>query len=241
MGHAVPISVLGQVEFRGSGQPGHPRAGASSSYGAGTSRARLVGIGLVLLLHVVFIYALASGLAEHAVEAIKGPLETRIIQEIKPPPKDAVPPPPVLAPPPPPFIPPPEVQIRQSAPVVSDAITVVTTKVPPKAAPVPVPVQHVVLAPSNGGRPACQDSGSIYPSASVDLGEEGTTTINALVDVTGAIVNTRLVKSSGFQRLDDAALNGASSICHFSTPGSVDGQPRPTWKVISVVFQTESQ
>ncbi len=53
----------------------------------------LPGIGFVVLLHVVLVWALVNGLARKVVEVVKGPLETKIIQEIKPPPPEAPPPP----------------------------------------------------------------------------------------------------------------------------------------------------
>ena len=70
----------------------------------------LVGLGVVVVFHIVLVWALVNGLARKVIEVVKGPLETKIIQEVKPPPPEAPPPPPPkLAPPPPDFIPPPEV------------------------------------------------------------------------------------------------------------------------------------
>lgn len=216
---------------------------ASRLYRGGNdaSRGRVIGVVLVILLHIGFIYALVSGLAEHAVDILKGPLETRIIQEIKAPPKVDLPPPPVLAPPPPPYIPPPEVQIRQTpAPVTSSAITVVTTKAPP---PPPAPaaaVRHVVVQPgAAAGRSPCANPDDIYPAVSKELGEEGKVLIDALVGADGSVVQTRLNRTSGSHRLDAAAASGAGQICHFA-PGTVDGKPSPMWVTIPFVFtQTE--
>ncbi|MFD2271229.1 hypothetical protein ACFS07_09110 [Undibacterium arcticum] len=83
-----------------------------------TPQKNLTGITVVVLLHVFFIvYALVTGLARKVVEVIKQPIETKIIEEIKPPPpppdKPLPPPPPKVLAPPPPFIPPPEVQVQQ--------------------------------------------------------------------------------------------------------------------------------
>lgn len=205
------------------------------------SRGRLIGVALVILLHIAFIYALVSGLAEHAVDLLKGPLETRIIQEIKTQPKVDLPPP-VLAPPPPPYIPPPEVQIRQTpAPLTSSAITVVTNKAPPPAPPVaPAVLKHTVIQPgAAAGRSACANPDDIYPAVSKELGEEGKVLIDALVGIDGSVVQTRLSHSSGSHRLDAAAGSGASQICHFA-PGTIDGKPAAMWVTIPFVFtQTE--
>ncbi|NMG67295.1 energy transducer TonB, partial [Azoarcus indigens] len=54
------------------------------------STGRYVGIGAVIVLHIVIAWALASGMARKAVEVIKKPLEAVVIQEV------------VLPPPPPP-------------------------------------------------------------------------------------------------------------------------------------------
>ena len=82
----------------------------------GSSRA--TGFGIVVLIHVLIIWALASGLAKKVVQAI-APIETKVIEEVKkppPPPDKVVPPPPDLKAPPPPFIPPPEVQVTAPTP-----------------------------------------------------------------------------------------------------------------------------
>ena len=236
MGQAVPISLLDQIRGPIERKVATPVAGNAAEYGARNPRSHLVGIGIVVLLHLVFIYGLASGLAHQMVDVIKQPLETTLIQEVKTPPKDVVPPPPTMVPPPPVYIPPPEVQIEQAAPAVSDAITVVTTKPLPRAVSAPPPVRSVSRAPSNGGRPACGDADSIYPSTSEELSEAGAVVIYALVDTSGSIIDTRLVNSSGFPRLDNAALTGAASICHYSSPASVDGHPTQGWTSITFNF-----
>ena len=85
----------------------------------------LVGIGIVVLMHVLLGWALVSGLARKVVEVIKNPIETKIIEEVKPPPpppENLPPPPPKLAPPPPSFVPPPEVTVAPP-PTPAPAIT----------------------------------------------------------------------------------------------------------------------
>ena len=77
-----------------------------------SSTRRLTGVVVTVALHIVLIYALIHGLARKIVEIVTPPLETKIIEEIKPPqPDKPPPPPPKLETPPPPFIPPPEVNI----------------------------------------------------------------------------------------------------------------------------------
>ena len=44
----------------------------------------VVGIGIVLGLHVLLGWALVTGLAQRMIEVIKAPIETKIIEEVKP-------------------------------------------------------------------------------------------------------------------------------------------------------------
>lgn len=94
---------------------------------------RFTGLGVVVLIHVVAIYALASGLARDIVKKVIGPIETKVIEEkVKPPPPPdkVVPPPPDLKAPPPPFVPPPEFQVTAPAP---PAPAIQSTQVAPPA------------------------------------------------------------------------------------------------------------
>ena len=80
---------------------------------------RLTGFGLVVLVHVLIVGALASGLATKIKEAVKGPIDVKVVEEkVKPPPppEKVVPPPPDIKAPPPPFVPPPEVVVTAPPP-----------------------------------------------------------------------------------------------------------------------------
>ncbi len=201
-----------------------------------SSSNQLVGIAFVVLFHALLIYALVNGLARKVVEVVKGPLETKIIQEIKPPPPEAPPPPPPkLALPPPPFIPPPEVNIAQPAAPVQNTITSVTNTAPVQAAPVAAPTgvrkDPVVRAKS------CREPE--YPSSSERLGESGKVILALLVGLDGKVVDSKVEKSSGFPRLDEAAKS-ALSLCKFE-PGTVDGKPEQAWGHIAYVFKNPNQ
>jgi periplasmic protein TonB len=94
---------------------------------------RFTGFGIVVLIHVVAIYALASGLAKDLVKKVTGPIDVKVIEEkVKPPPppEKVVPPPPDLKAPPPPFVPPPEFQVTAPAP---PAPAIQSTQVAPPA------------------------------------------------------------------------------------------------------------
>jgi protein TonB len=109
---------------------------------------RFMGFGIVVLIHVVMVYAIASGLAKKAIEKVAGPIETKVIEEkVKPPPppEKVVPPPPDLKAPPPPFVPPPEFQV--TAPPPPTATPIASTQVAPPAQPAKAAPPPAVAAP----------------------------------------------------------------------------------------------
>ncbi len=204
---------------------------------------RITGMTVVIVFHIALAYALVHGLARKIVEVVKAPLETKIIEEVKPPPPDKPPPPPPkLAPPPPPYIPPPEIQIQ--APMTAPTITAVTQVKPPApvppparpAPPPPPPKPHVpvrVSAVVNAA--ACEKPA--YPSASLRANETGVVLLSFLIDVDGRVLESRVERSSGYRRLDDAARNGLS-LCQFK-PATVDGKPEKTWSRIEYEWKIE--
>jgi protein TonB len=169
----------------------------------------LTGITVVLVLHAVVVYALVTGLARKAIEVIKQPLETKIIeQEKKPPPPDTPPPPPpkmvqVL----PTFVPPPEVQI--SAPAVAPTISNRTPVAPPVYAP-PKPAVVAPPAPPSVGV-ACPNSQQVrteikYPAAARKDGIQGDVLVEFTVAVNGEIKDVD-VKSSSNRVFNSVSVN----------------------------------
>jgi protein TonB len=198
-----------------------------------TSPARIAGVALAVVIHIGLVYTLIAGLAYRTVPVTPVPIETKIIQQTQEEKSEPPPPPPTFKPPPPPFVPPPEVNIAAPppAPAQSTAITNVTPVRPPPAPPpreaVTVP-PHVDLATSHQPE---------YPPVSRRLGEAGTVVLEALVDPSGRATDVKVVQSSGFPRLDQAAVDGVKANYRFA-PGIVDGKPQPmhytfkfTWKL----------
>lgn len=112
---------------------------------------RLSGLAAVAVLHVLIVYGLVSGLARQAVEIIKKPLQTQLVEEVKLPPPPPPPPAPKpikheIAPPPeappPPYVPPPEVTPPA---VAAPAIEAVST---PPIAPPPIAPPAAVAQPA---------------------------------------------------------------------------------------------
>jgi protein TonB len=169
----------------------------------------LVGIGAVVLLHVLIGWALVSGLARKVVEVVKGPIEVKVIEEVikkPPPPPEVVPPPPKLAAPPPPFIPPPEIAIAPP-PTPAPTISVVTQEAPP--APQAPVIQRVPEAPTppapqpavRSAQVACANYRDVmssiqYPREALLDGTEGDVLIEFTVTANGQIRDPVIRKST---------------------------------------------
>ena len=114
-----------------------PRIARPAARAKARSKGRGTGLAIVAGIHVLFGWALVSGLAQHVVDAVRKPIDMAIIAETPPPP----PPPPKVekivdrpkaATPPPAYVPPPEV-VPPPAPA---APTIVATAAEPPPAPV---------------------------------------------------------------------------------------------------------
>lgn len=163
----------------------------------------LTGITVVVLLHVVVVYALVTGLARTVVEVVKGPIDVKVIEEIikkPPPPPEVVPPPPKMAAPPPPYMPPPEVNIAQ--PSQAPTITAVTQEAPP--APQAMVIQKPVETPPapavRSARVACPNyvevmSSIAYPRDALRQNLEGEVVIEFTVTSNGQVKDA-VIKSS---------------------------------------------
>lgn len=205
------------------------------------------GITVVILVHAVAAYMLISGLGTRMVTKMAEAVETKIIEEVKPPPPADVPPPPPppeMKAPPPPFIPPVEVNVQQPPPVqttIANATNVkpATTELPrptPPAQPTPVaanpnPVRVAAVADFN----TCAKPE--YPKASLRNEETGTSTVSFLIGVDGRVVDSKILKSSGFRDLDRAAQTAIGK-CRFK-PAMVDGKPEQGWQPVQYVWTLE--
>lgn len=205
---------------------------------------RLTSLAVVALLHVAMVYVLVTGLARKMVDVVKAPIETKIIEDVKPPPPDAPPPPPPKFAPPPAFIPPPEVNIQVPLAAQQNVITAVT-RTPQPVQPAqrqPVqPVQRQPAATSVRVPPVIDAARSCvkpeYPAASRRNEETGAVTLSFLIGVDGKVVESKVESSSGFARLDEAARK-ALSLCQFKA-GTVDGKPEQSWAILKYLWQME--
>ena len=201
---------------------------------------RMAAFVLVVIIHVLFVYVLGSGLGKKVVEVVLGPVETRLIEEL-PDADDEPPPPPPQIDTPPPYVPPPEISIdipMDSGP--STAISNVTSERPvaaPPPPPAPKPVERggVKTPPSTQGRGA-RITQPEYPPAARRAGEEGTVQLQVFVLESGRAGEVKVAKSSGFPKLDEAAINEVKRNWRF-VPGKEDGKPVSMWHTFAVTFR----
>ena len=195
---------------------------------------RLYGLGGVILLHILVIYALVTGLAHKVIEALPAPIETKILQEVVPPKEPPPPPPPTFKEPPPPYIPPPDINIQQAPADRGNAISVVTTQKPAEPVPPPAPAHVPVrVAPVIDVKKGCSEPE--YPASSQRLGETGTVVLQFLIGTDGRVKDSKIATSSGHPRLDEAAREALGD-CHF-VPGTVDGKPEESWAPVRYTFK----
>ena len=121
-------------------------------FNPGQNGGRKVGVGVVIGIHAIVGWGLASGLGSQMMAAVKKPLEAVVLQEVALPPPPPPPPPKPQQPPkqvvqevapPPPFVPPTEAPVQRAveAPVVQASLT-------PPAAPAPIAPPPPAAAPA---------------------------------------------------------------------------------------------
>lgn len=184
-------------------------------------RRHLFGIGSVVLIHIVVVYALLNGLARKVVEVFKKPLEVSIVEEVKLPPPPA--PPKVLRPqprptatPPPAYVPPPEVAVATPAPNVVSAVTQAPPPPPPAPAveaPRPAVVAVGIACPNH----AEVRSRVPYPAQAMRLGLSGEVEIEFSVSPTGGVGEISVARSSN--KIFNSAATAAVAQLHCSGQG----------------------
>lgn len=173
---------------------------------------RLLGLLLVLALHAAALYGLwRANLVPSPVEAATlfvnfiAPPDVKKADELKRP----------LVPKPRPIEPPPTRQLVAETPATTP--TDYVTPPPPKPEPIPAPVAAppVIQAPlpiapvamASELSVACsQRSAPTYPTMSRRQGEVGVVVLRVELSETGLVANATVQTSSGFDRLDEAAL-----------------------------------
>ncbi len=216
--------------------------------------------GGVVLLHVAGLWALQAGLLRRAAEIV---VPVRILTETVAPPEPKVEPP--RLPPPAPArsepvkrpprkmeraLPPAPNPPRPTAPVAPPAPE------PPLSVITPEPAAAAPAAPAEAGAGALagaagtgkvelpssdasylQNPSPVYPAISKRLGEQGKVVVRVLIGKDGTPQRAELRRSSGFDRLDRAALDYVMK-CRY-VPGKVAGAPQAMWYEAPVNFVLE--
>ena len=197
---------------------------------------RLAGLLLVLALHAAALYGLWSA------RLIPSPTEAAIlfVNFVAPPvpPKPTEPNPKPTAAPPPKSraIDPPQPRQLVAQPLPLAATDDVAPLPPATPAPQPLPVVQALAVPLPAPLPAgpvtltgelsvaCpQRSAPSYPAISRRMGEAGVVVLRVELDETGHVSTAKVQNSSGYARLDEAALN---AVRHWHcTPPTRNAQP----------------
>nr|WP_198982946.1 energy transducer TonB [Herbaspirillum sp. ASV7] len=181
-------------------------------------QARKIGpLGLIILLHLAFFWALQSGLVHQVASAVpKEVIATFIVPEKAPEPA-----PPKAQP-----APPKEVKIVKKTITPPKPIPVTETPAPTAITAPPQPPQPAAPAPQVAAEPTpapaappgpvlpkqitsgieyIEKPNPVYPSVSRRMGEEGVVEFRVTVNTSGRAEKVDIIKSSGYSRLDDAA------------------------------------
>jgi protein TonB len=190
----------------------------------------MVAIAAIVLVHLGLIIALKSGLARKVVDTVIPPLKVDIVKEEIVPEKEP-PPPAVNIETPPPFVPAPEINI-EFPPEPAPTITTTTTPPPEPSAPVRAPP---VISRTAPGTPSSGLSKPDYPPVSRRLGQEGTVVLQLYILETGRVGDAKVERTSGFPKLDEAAVAHAKKAWRFK-PATENGKAVPIWFSFRVKF-----
>jgi protein TonB len=183
---------------------------------------------LVIAGHIAVIYAVAVSLGIVEAPVIEKPLEAVIIDTQIEEPEPVVPETPKVAKSQPTVeVPPPEVPVIQ--PPAETAITI-----PPAPPTVIEPLPGPAVAESKSLQ-VTRRVDPIYPPASRRMDEQGAVRLRVLVDERGRPQEVEVAKSSGFPRLDEAAVTAVKRWVF--APATQGATAVSTWTQVSVVFQ----
>jgi periplasmic protein TonB len=160
---------------------------------------------ILIAFHLVLLWALKSGFAVKFIKSITEPIKAEIIDEVKPeeppppPPEVRMEMPPVQVPPilvdiPNPPEPPPTALIAERT----------TEPVPPQPPAPPAPPRAVVKVSAKPT--SVPDVRDFYPSASINLKEEGTAKVRMCVNTQGRVATAEISEPTPFPRLNEAAI-----------------------------------
>lgn len=220
---------------------------------------RLAVVGTVIGLHVVGLWAMQSGLIARVVEIV---VPVQVMAEMIEAPQPEIPPaPPPPAPKPQPVVNKPRpvpkpvprpvpVPVAEPLPQAVEPATITAPEPPPPVEQAPAPVTEPSPAPQPSPVPERIELPSSdpdylnnprppYPLLSKRLGEQGTVVIRLRIDREGKPTEAEILTSSGFERLDQTALQAARR-WRF-VPGKRNGVPEAMSVTVPVRFDLETR
>lgn len=226
----------------GSGEPGLGR------------RERALALAAVVAAHVAAGWGLLQVETVRTAVGEAAPIFVEFLTATPPPAPVLPPPPPPPAPRPPLRTPPPPAPVI-TAPAPPEPVPAPFVAPPPPEEPAPLPEPAVAFTPPAPPAPAAPPAPQpktvsasavqyltpprvSYPPQSRRLGEKGRVVLLVLVDEQGRPVQARVQTSSGFQRLDDAAVNAMRG-ARFR-PYTENGVPQAVWVPAPIVFNLEN-
>ncbi|WP_341887770.1 TonB family protein [Variovorax sp. YR752] len=213
---------------------------------------RRTAVAAILTLHGVAAWGL---LQVDVVREAVGDAVPLFVDLIAPPAPEQPKPPEPPAPPPPrplPKTPPPPAPLIAAAPTTEPAPPAFVAPEPPReiAPPEPVVVAAEPAPPAPPPPPPAparelpasaiqylEQPAPVYPRASRRLGETGQAIVRVFVDADGLPRQLQIAQSSGFVRLDEAALEGVRG-ARFKPP-TENGRPTAGWARIPIPFELE--
>lgn len=203
----------------------------------------------VVLFHIAALWLLQSGLLRHAVEIV---VPAQVLSEFVNPPAPPQPPPPpppaksrppLRAPAPAPAaVPPAEPAAAPSVAAPSPAPSILAPPSTAAPAPLPVAVPAPAPAPARVEQPSSDaaylnNPKPAYPALSRRLGEQGKVVLRVLIGADGTAQRAEIQSSSGYERLDQAAL--ATVLKWRYVPGKRGGVPETMWFNVPISFVLE--
>ena len=184
---------------------------------SGPSR-NLAVAGAVVVAHAAALWAMQHGLAQqHPPEVV---VPAAVIAEFIAPPAPE-PKPPAPPPPPPPPAPAPKPQPK---PQIKPEL---------KKAPLPKAIKDPTPAPA-APQGSTEDSQSKPDKVSKRMGEQGKVMLRVYINEQGQPEKIEIKQSSGFDRLDDAAINTVRQWKF--VPGKRNGVPEAMWHIVPINF-----